>query len=144
MLNIFKNKKQYKITEDKSRKKNKGKNTPNNFRKNNIINQNIQKFTNSIKKLNGRRISYNNFNKISKYKNNTYYLIDSRNFILNNFLKTYRHRKSSSHRKRSARSISNSIHNASKSRSKSNKKNESKNNIFEGNNTSKIIKKKSN
>ena len=62
--------------EDKSRKKNKGKNTPNNFRKNNIINQNIQKFTNSIKKLNGRRISYNNFNKISKYKNNTYYLID--------------------------------------------------------------------
>ena len=37
--------------EDKSRKKNKGKNTPNNFRKNNIINQNIQKFTNSIKKL---------------------------------------------------------------------------------------------
>ena len=130
--------------EDKSRKKSKGKNTPNNFRKNNIINQNIQKFTNSIKKLNGRRISYNNFNKISKYKNNTYYLIDSRNFILNNFLKTYRHRKSSSHRKRSARSISNSIHNASKSRSKSNKKNESKNNIFEGNNTSKIIKKKSN
>ena len=100
--------------EDKSRKKSKGKNTPNNFRKNNIINQNIQKFTNSIKKLNGRRISYNNFNKISKYKNNTYYLIDSRNFILNNFLKTYRHRKSSSHRKRSARSISNSIHNASK------------------------------
>ena len=130
--------------EDKSRKKSKGKNTPNNFRKNNIINQNIQKFTNSIKKLNGRRISYNNFNKISKYKNNTYYLIDSRNFILNNFLKTYRHRKSSSHRKRSARSISNSVHNASKSRSKSNKKNESKNNIFEGNNTSKIIKKKSN
>mgnify|MGYP003571349592 FL=1 len=128
--------------DDKSRKKSKGKNTPTSFRKNNIINQNIQKVTNNIKKLNGRKISYNNFNKISKYKNNTYFLIDSRNFILNNFLKTYRHRKSSSHRKRSARSISSSAHDASKSRPKSNKKNESKNNIFELNNTSKIIKKK--
>ena len=130
--------------DDKSRKKSKskGKNTPTSFRKNNIINQNIQKVTNNIKKLNGRRISYNNFNKISKYKNNTYFLINSRNFLLNNFLKTYRHRKSSSHRKRSARSISSSAHDASKSRAKSNKKNESKNNIFDGNNASKIIKKK--
>ena len=129
--------------EDKSRKKSrsKGKNTPSSFRKNNIINQNIQKVTNNIKKLNGRRVSYSNFNKISKYKNNTYYLIDSRNLILNNFLKTYRHRKSSSRKKRSARSISSSVHNASKSKSKSNKK-ESKNNIFEGNSTTNIFNKK--
>ena len=129
--------------EDKSIKKSrsKGKNTPSSFRKNNIINQNIQKVTNNIKKLNGRRVSYSNFNKISKYKNNTYYLIDSRNLILNNFLKTYRHRKSSSRKKRSARSISSSVHNASKSKSKSNKK-ESKNNIFEGNSTTNIFNKK--
>ena len=80
-------------------------------------------------------------NKISKYKNNTYYLIDSRNLILNNFLKTYRHRKSSSRKKRSARSISSSVHNLSKSKSKSNKKG-SKNNIFEGNSTSNIFNKK--
>ena len=115
--------------DDKSRKKSKskGKNTPTSFIKNNIINQNLQKVTNNIKKLNRRKISYNNFNKISKYKNNTYFFIDSRNFILNNFLKTYRHRKSSSHRKRSARSISSSVHDVSKSRPKSNKKNESKN-----------------
>ena len=146
--NICEIKKRKKSTsnDDKSRKKSKskGKNTPSSFRKNNIINSNIQKITNKIKKMNGRRISYNNYNKISKYKNNTYYLIDSRNFILNNFLKTYRHRKSSSHKRRSARSISSSMHNASKSRSKSNKKNESKNNIFESNNTSNIFKKKNN
>ena len=129
--------------EDKSKKKSRsrGKNTPSGFRKNNIINQNIQKVTNNIKKLNGRKVSYNNFNKISKYKNNTYYLIDSRNLILNNFLKTYRHRKSSSRKKRSARSISSSVHNLSKSKSKSNKKG-SKNNIFEGNSTSNIFNKK--
>ena len=129
--------------EDKSKKKSrsKGKNTPSGFRKNNIINQNIQKVTNNIRKLNGRKVSYNNFNKISKYKNNTYYLIDSRNLILNNFLKTYRHRKSSSRKKRSARSISSSVHNLSKSKSKSNKKG-SKNNIFEGNSTSSIFNKK--
>ena len=137
--NICEIKKRKKSTsnDDKSRKKSKskGKNTPSSFRKNNIINSNIQKITNNIKKINGRKISYNNYNKISKYKNNTYYLIDSRNFILNNFLKTYRHRKSSSHKKSYARSISGSIQNASKSRSKSNKKNESKNNVFESNNT---------
>ena len=145
--NIFeiKKKKKSKSNEDKSRKKSqtKGKNTPSSFRKNNIISSNIQKITSDIKKMNGRRISYNNFNKISKYKNNTYYLLDSRYFLLNNLLKTYRHRKSSSHNnKRSARSISNSMHNASKSRSKSNKKNESKNNIFESTNSSNILKKK--
>lgn len=130
--------------EDKSKKKSqsKGKNTPSSFRKNNIINQNIQKITNNMKKMNGRRISYNNFNRISKHKNNTYYLKDSRNFILNNFLKTYRHRKSSSHKKRSARSISSSVHNVSKSRSKSGKKNESKNNILDVNNTCNLFKKK--
>ena len=129
--------------EDKSKQKSRsrGKNTPSGFRKNNIINQNIQKVTNNIRKLNGRKVSYSNFNKISKYKNNTYYLIDSRNLILNNFLKTYRHRKSSSRKKRSARSISSSVHNASKSKSKSNKK-ESKNNIFEGNSTTNIFNKK--
>ena len=129
--------------EDKSKKKSrsKGKNTPSGFRKNNIINQNIQKVTNNIRKLNGRKVSYSNFNKISKYKNKTYYLIDSRNLILNNFLKTYRHRKSSSRKKRSARSISSSVHNLSKSKSKSNKKG-SKNNIFEGNSTSNIFNKK--
>ena len=129
--------------EDKSKQKSRsrGKNTPSGFRKNNIINQNIQKVTNNIRKLNGRKVSYSNFNKISKYKNNTYYLIDSRNLILNNFLKTYRHRKSSSHKKRSARSISSSVHNASKSKSKSNKKG-SKNNIFEANSTSNIFSKK--
>ena len=88
-------------------------------------------------------MSSNNFNKISKYKNNTYYLIDSRNIILNNFLKTYKCKKSSSHKKRSARSISNSANNISKSRSKSNKKKDNKNNIFESN-TSNIFKKKSN
>ena len=146
--NICEIKKRKKSTsnDDKSRKKSKskGKNTPSSFRKNNIINSNIQKITNNIKKINGRKISYNNYNKISKYKNNTYYLIDSRNFILNNFLKTYRHRKSSSHKKSYARSISGSIQNASKSRSKSNKKNESKNNVFESNNTSNIFKKKNN
>ena len=132
--------------DDKSRKKSKskGKNTPSSFRKNNIINPNIQKITNNMKKMNGRRISYNNFNKMSKHKNNTYYLIDSRNFILNNFLKTYKHRKSSSHRKRSARSISSSMHNASKSKSKSNKKKESKVNIFESSNRSNLFKKKNN
>ena len=81
---------------------------------------------------------------MSKNKNNTYYLIDSRNFILNNFLKTYKHRKSSSHRKRSARSISSSMHNASKSKSKSNKKKESKVNIFESSNRSNLFKKKNN
>ena len=145
--NIFeiKKKKKSKSNEDKSRKKSqtKGKNTPSSFRKNNIISSNIQKITSDIKKMNGRRISYNNFNKISKYKNNTYYLLDSRYFLLNNLLKTYRHRKSSSHNnRRSARSISNSMHNASKSRSKSNKKNESKNNIFESTNSSNILKKK--
>ena len=147
--NIFeiKKKKKSKSNEDKSRKKSqtKGKNTPSSFRKNNIISSNIQKITSDIKKMNGRRISYNNFNKISKYKNNTYYLLDSRYFLLNNLLKTYRHRKSSSHNnRRSARSISNSMHNASKSRSKSNKKNESKNNIFESTNSSNILKKKNN
>ena len=145
--NIFEiqKKKKSKSNEDKSRKKSqtKGKNTPSSFRKNNIISSNIQKITSDIKKMNGRRISYNNFNKISKYKNNTYYLLDSRYFLLNNLLKTYRHRKSSSHNnRRSARSISNSMHNASKSRSKSNKKNESKNNIFESTNSSNILKKK--
>ena len=145
--NLFeiKKKKKSKSNEDKSRKKSqtKGKNTPSSFRKNNIISSNIQKITSDIKKMNGRRISYNNFNKISKYKNNTYYLLDSRYFLLNNLLKTYRHRKSSSHNnRRSARSISNSMHNVSKSRSKSNKKNESKNNIFESTNSSNILKKK--
>ena len=132
--------------EDKSRKKSKskGKNTSSGFRKNNVINSNIQKkVTNNIKRINGRTMSYNNFNKISKYKNNTYYLIDSRNIILNNFLKTYKCKKSSSHKKRSARSISNSANNISKSRSKSNKKKDNKNNIFESN-TSNIFKKKSN
>ena len=147
--NIFEinKKKKSKSNEDKSKKRSqtKSKNTPKSFRKNNIINPNIQKITGDIKKLNGRRISYNNFSKMSKYKNNTYHLLDSRYLLLNNFLKTYRHRKSSSHNnRRSARSISNSAHNVTKSRSKSNKKNESKNNIFESTNTSNIFKKKNN
>ena len=62
--NIFeiKKKKKSKSNEDKSRKKSqtKGKNTPSSFRKNNIISSNIQKITSDIKKMNGRRISYNN------------------------------------------------------------------------------------
>ena len=140
----IKKKKRSTSDDDKSRKKSKskGKNTPSSFIKNNSINQNIQKITNNIKRMNARKISYNNYNKISKNKNNTYYLIDSRNFILNNFLKTYRHRKSSSHKRRTARSISSNINNASKSRSKSNKKNKSKKNYFESNNTSNIFKNK--
>ena len=142
----IKKKKRSASDEDKSRKKSKskGKNTPSSFIKNNSINQNIQKITNNIKRMNARKVSYNNYNKISKNKNNTYYLIDSRNFILNNFLKTYRHRKSSSHKRRTARSISSNINNASKSRSISNKKNKSKKNYFESNNTSNIFKNKKN
>ena len=140
----IKRKKKSFSNEDKSRKKSqsKGKNTSSGFRKNNVINSNIQKnIANNIKKINGRKMSYNDFNKISKYKNNTYYLIDSRNIILNNFLKTYRCKKSSSHKKRSARSISTNTNNVSKSRSKSNKK-ESKSKIYDGN-TSNLFKKKS-
>ncbi len=142
----IKKKKRSTSDEDKSRKKSKskGKNTPSSFIKNNSINQNIQKITNNIKRMNARKVSYNNYNKISKNKNNTYYLIDSRNFILNNFLKTYRHRKSSSHKRKTARSISSNINNASKSRSISNKKNKSKKNYFESNNTSNIFKNKKN
>ena len=142
----IKKKKRSTSDEDKSRKKSKskGKNTPSSFIKNNSINQNIQKITNNIKRMNARKVSYNNYNKISKNKNNTYYLIDSRNFILNNFLKTYRHRKSSSHKRKTARSISSNINNASKSRSISNKKNKNKKNYFESNNTSNIFKNKKN
>ena len=60
--NIFEinKKKKSKSNEDKSKKRSqtKSKNTPKSFRKNNIINPNIQKITGDIKKLNGRRISY--------------------------------------------------------------------------------------
>ena len=60
----IKRKKKSFSNEDKSRKKSqsKGKNTSSGFRKNNVINSNIQKnIANNIKKINGRKMYYNNF-----------------------------------------------------------------------------------
>ena len=114
------------------------------FGNNNLNNFNIQKkinnITNNIKKINKRKIIKNNFNnniinKKSKYKNNPNYLIDSRNYIFNDYFNSYKNRKTNSSKKNSINSKSNSIYNISKSRSKSNKKNNSKNNLFDSSNS---------
>ncbi len=149
--NIHNNKNQKKSLNNVELHKNKkNNNILNNYKKININNSNIQKkinnITNNIKKINKRKIIqynhknnnsnlYNNIlNKKSKCKNNTYYIIDySRNYILNEFLNSYKHHKSNSTKKNSVNSRSSSRYNKSKSKSKSNKKN--KNNLFDSNNS---------
>lgn len=65
--------------------------------------------------------------------------MDSRNYIFNNYIKSFKNRKTNSTKKNSvlnkSKSKSNSIYNISKSRSKSNKKNNSKNILFDSNNS---------
>ena len=149
--NIHNNKNQKKSLNNGELYKNKkNNNILNNYKKININNSNLQKkiynITNNIKKINKRKIIqynhknnnsnlYNNIlNKKSKCKNNTYYIIDySRNYILNEFLNSYKHHKSNSTKKNSVNSRSSSRYNKSKSKSKSNKKN--KNNLFDSNNS---------
>ncbi len=149
--NIHNNKNQKKSLNNVELHKNKkNNNILNNYKKININNSNLQKkinnITNNIKKINKRKIIqynhknnnsnlYNNIlNKKSKCKNNTYYIIDySRNYILNEFLNSYKHHKSNSTKKNSVNSRSSSRYNKSKSKSKSNKKN--KNNLFDSNNS---------
>ena len=125
----------------------KKKSSSNNYKKVNlnIRNINIQhkinhNIANNIKKLNKRKIIkiYKNVNnnipnKKLKSQNNTHYLIDSRNYILNEILSSYKHRKTNSSKKNSVNSKSSSRYNISKSKSKSNKKNNSKNNLFDSN-----------
>lgn len=115
----------------------------NQFNKNSLNNLNIKKKinnTNTIKNINKRKFfKNNNFSNIinkTKYKNCTYYLIDSRNYFLNDFFYSYRNRKTNSTKKNSINSKSNSSYNMSKSpsKSKSKKKNNSKNYLIEGNN----------
>ena len=149
--NIHNNKNQKKsLNNGELHKNKKNNNTLNNHKKINTNNSNLQKkinnITNNIKKINKRKIIqynhknnnsnlYNNIlNKKSKCKNNTYYIIDySRNYILNEFLNSYKHHKSNSTKKNSVNSRSSSRYNKSKSKSKSNKKN--KNNLFDSNNS---------
>ena len=150
--NIHNNKNQKKSLNNGELYKNKkNNNILKNYKKININNSNLQKkiynITNNIKKINKRKIiQYNHknnnnsnlhnniLNKKSKYKNSTYYIIDySRNYILNEFLNSYKHHKSNSTKKNSVNSRSSSRYNKSKSKSKSNKKN--KNNLFDSNNS---------
>ena len=150
--NIHNNKNQKKnLNNGELYKNKKNNNILNNYKKININNSNLQKkinnITNNIKKINKRKIiQYNHknnnnsnlhnniLNKKSKYKNSTYYIIDySRNYILNEFLNSYKHHKSNSTKKNSVNSRSSSRYNKSKSKSKSNKKN--KNNLFDNNNS---------
>ena len=138
--NIHNNKNQKKSLNNGELYKNKKNNNNSNLQKK------IYNITNNIKKINKRKIIqynhknnnsnlYNNIlNKKSKCKNNTYYIIDySRNYILNEFLNSYKHHKSNSTKKNSVNSRSSSRYNKSKSKSKSNKKN--KNNLFDSNNS---------
>ena len=146
--NILNSKKHKKSLSNGERKKNnKGGNILNNFKKININNIHLQKkisnITNDIKNIKKRKIiQYNNkhsnnniSNKKAKYKNNTYYVIDSRNFILNEFLNSYKRHKSNSNKKNSINSRSSSRYNKSKSKSKSNKKNKNQKNLFDSNNS---------
>ena len=146
--NILNSKKHKKSLRNGERKKNnKGGNILNNFKKININNIHLQKkisnITNDIKNIKKRKIiQYNNkhsnnniSNKKAKYKNNTYYVIDSRNFILNEFLNSYKRHKSNSNKKNSINSRSSSRYNKSKSKSKSNKKNKNQKNLFDSNNS---------
>jgi len=109
-------------------------NVLNNFTKVDINNFNIPQKTknfnninNNVKKVNQRKIINNNnyivLSKHSKFSNNTYNLVDSRNCCLNEILNSYRYHKTNSTKKNSANSHSLSLQNISKSRSKSNKKN---------------------
>ena len=118
-----------------------------NLGKNNLnIQKKIINITNNDKKIKKRKIIKNNFNnkiiyKKRKNKNSINYLIDSRNYIFNDFLNSYKNRKTNSSKKNNINCKSNSIYNISKSRSKSNKKNSSKNNLFESSNSNLLIKK---
>ena len=138
--NIFQIKKNKKsLSNEKNSKKYKKNifNKINNFRKNNINNINIhKKINNKIKERNKRKVIKYNYNtKKINNKINTYYLIDSRNYVLNEFLNSFKRRKTNSTKKKSANSKSNSRYNASKSRSKSNKNNKNnKNSLFDNNN----------
>ena len=146
--NILNSKKHKKSLSNGERKKNnKGGNILNNFKKININNIHLQKkisnITNDIKNIKKRKIiQYNNkhsnnniSSKKAKYKNNTYYVIDSRNFILNEFLNSYKRHKSNSTKKNSINSRSSSRYSKSKSKSKSNKKNKNQKNLFDSNNS---------
>ena len=115
--------------------------------KNNLnIQKKIINITNNDKKIKKRKIIKNNFNnkiiyKKRKNKNSINYLIDSRNYIFNDFLNSYKNRKTNSSKRNNINCKLNSIYNISKSRSKSNKKNSSKNNLFESSNSNLLIKK---
>ena len=155
--NILNSKKHKKSLSNGERNKNrKNNNILNNFKKININNIHLHKkisnITNNIKNINKRKImQYNNkhsnninnniSNKKAKYKNNTYYVIDSRNFILNEFLNSYKRHKSNSTKKNSVNSRSSSRYNKSKSKSKSNKKNKNQKNVFDSNNSNLFNKK---
>ena len=145
--NIYNSKKYKKSLSNEKNIKIKKQNILKNFGNNNINYLFLQKknnnIKNNIKKINKRKIIKNKnniannylFNIKSKYKNNTHYIIDSRNYILNDFLSSYHHRKTNITKKNSVNSRSSSRYNVSKSKSKSNKKNNSKNNLFDSNNS---------